>query len=96
MTSSAKSYFDKRFGAKYRNVALVKLTAEATAIYLETGRLPRMISRRARGVEDVKPYTQHRVGKTGDSAYAKALVEAQSICDQLNQNQEEVDTNQGK
>ena len=88
MTSSAKSYFDKRFGAKYRNVALVKLTAEATRTYLETGRLPRMISRRARGVEDVKPYTQHRVGKTGDSAYARALAEAQFQADQLNKEEE--------
>ena len=78
MTSSAQ--MPTSVHARYRNVALVKLTRE----YAEAGKQPAMISSRARGVERLEHWGHHNVGKMVRSAYAKALAEAQAEVDKRN------------
>lgn len=78
MTSAAKMPLTVK--ARYRNVALVRLTQEYTA----KGLTPAMISRRARGVLDVVPMGRHHVGKTPRCAYAQTLTVAQERAERLN------------
>jgi len=65
---------------RYRNVALVKLTID----YAEKNQRPAMISDHAQGVQEVKHYGRHHVGKTKRSAYAIALADAEQEAVRLN------------
>lgn len=80
MTSAA--HMPNSVRSRYRNVALIKLTAE----YARKGLRPAMISSRARGVETLIHYGHHYVGRTDKAAYqrtlAKASAEAQRRNDQ--------------
>lgn len=70
MTSSAR--MPSSCMGIYRNVALVKLTQEYTALGLR----PKLISERARGVLAVDHRGAHFVGTTERCAFARALAEA--------------------
>jgi len=78
MTSAAR--MPRSCRGSYRNVALVKITPQ----YAAEGRRPKIISKRARGVETVEHLGHHNVGKTERCAYCVALAEAQERADRLN------------
>jgi Iap family predicted aminopeptidase len=68
-------------GARYRNVAVVKLNEE----YAAWGFMPAMISKRARGIDHiVEHFGHHFVGKTDRCAYHKAVAEAEALAARLN------------
>ncbi len=85
MTSSAK--MPNSCWGQYRNVALVYLNQEYTA----TGKVPKLISERARGVARLSTVGRgvirmghHHVGRTARSAYHRALAEAERRAHALN------------
>jgi len=78
--TSAVANVYQRYMIKYRKVALVKLTPE----YAAARRIPRMISRRARGVEDLMVIGSYRKGLTLASAYYQALASARKTARGLN------------
>jgi hypothetical protein len=80
MTSAAHMPASVR-GARYRNVAVVRLTDE----YARDGLWPKMISNRARGVAYIhRHYGHHFQGISDRCAYRKTLAEAQTEADALN------------
>jgi len=64
----------------YRNVAVVEIDQHMTA----RGQLPKMISRRAKGVLALYHMGRLNVGYTERCAYAKAVKEAETRCHTLN------------
>ena len=70
---------------RYRRVAVVRLAPEAASEYRATGWTPKMISRRAVGVADLRDMGRHSVGKTARSAYQRTLKEARELARGLNE-----------
>ncbi len=83
MTSAAK--MPLTCWGRYRRVAVVRLTPEYAKEHRETGQTPRMISRRAVGVADLRDMGRHSVGKTVRSAYQRTLMEARELARGLNE-----------
>lgn len=78
MTSSA--HMPSSCKGRYRNVAIVQLTQEYTA----KGLIPKMISEHARGVLRVVRCTKHSVGKTEKCSYQRALKQAETDAQRMN------------
>lgn len=77
---SSRAKLPSRVQAEYRNVALVKLTDE----YASEGKLPKMISTHARGVEAVQHLGHYHVGRTPRGAFQKAMAAAEAQAAEFN------------
>ena len=78
---SSSAHMPQTCWGRYRNVALVKLTPEYAARKL----MPRMISPRANGVEQVIRLGKFFVGHTARCAYQVAMKHAQETVRQYNE-----------
>jgi hypothetical protein len=84
MTASARTPASWEWNHERRRVAVVKITES----YAKEGRVPKMISTRARGVEDVKIIAERAyVGSSERCQYERAIEEACSLAERLNAEQ---------
>ena len=82
MTASARTPASWGWNHERRRVAVVKITES----YAKEGRVPKMISLRARGVEDVKIIAERAyVGSSEWCQYQRALQKAYDLAEKLNE-----------